>query len=166
MGAGKTVKQRFCSSRVGIWTIAITPLLLVGVWAQTARAQQEPQLRPSLDDYYNRTFYRNDPDFFANRSIFRTINLLVGPFPENEISADGRAVHRLYQETMRLQDSSDPDIRTADLPNPFNTSIATAPIVGPEAPIPPAPATPFQRQFAPSAAPAPAPVQRQPRGLW
>jgi hypothetical protein len=47
-------------------------------------------------------------------------------FPEKEALADAQAVEKLYREGMKAQ-SGGKVIRTADLPNPFTTSIRTTP---------------------------------------
>lgn len=88
----------------------------------------------TISETFNRAFFKNDPEFFQNRSIKRQIDFLLGPgslsrnsFPENEIRLDGRLIDILYQDTLNQQVDSSPLIRTQDLPNPYETSILTSP---------------------------------------
>lgn len=88
----------------------------------------------TLSETFNRAFFKNDPEFFRNRSPKRQIDLILGPgslirnsFPENEILRDAKLVDILYQDALEQQVSSDPIIRTPDLPNPYETSILQSP---------------------------------------
>lgn len=79
-----------------------------------------------LAEEFERVFFRNDRESFNNRSIPRQLDYIFGirdSFPENEMNRDAKAVHRLYVETFKQQVSSDPIIRTPDLPNPYCTSL-------------------------------------------
>ena len=81
----------------------------------------------TLNDLFDRTFFSNDKRAYENSSIVRQFNNLFGPFPENEMNKDAKALHRLYVEVMNQQVSSDPILRTPDLPNPYNTSLFQLP---------------------------------------
>lgn len=88
----------------------------------------------TISETFNRAFFKNDPEFFQNRSIKRQLDFLLGPgslsrdsFPENEIMRDGKLIDILYQDVLNQQANSDPLIRTRDLPNPYETSILTSP---------------------------------------
>lgn len=79
---------------------------------------------------FNRAFFKNDLDFYHNRSVGRQLDLILGQgslirnsFPENEIRRDAELVNKLYRDTLQQQVSSDPIIRTPDLPNPYETSL-------------------------------------------
>lgn len=142
--------------------------------AQTANQSSEPT-RP-LNDEFLRAFYANDGNFFQNRRLGRQIDFVLGvgtnflnSFTDNEITGDGRAVNRLYNEALRDQTLSDGIIRTPDQENPFDTSLlllpASAATLSTTSDIPPVPVVPFSPpppvQAAPQAAPS-APVP----ALW
>ncbi|HEY9644196.1 MAG TPA: hypothetical protein V6C57_27125, partial [Coleofasciculaceae cyanobacterium] len=120
-------------------------------------------------EQFESTFFTFNKNFYQNRRFARNVFWYFGPFPENQISGDGRVLHRLYTETLRQQTTSDPTIRTADLPTPFSSSLQTDPIYTPES-VPPAPFAPSFRQ--PSTAPAaseprePAAPERPIPALW
>jgi hypothetical protein len=64
---------------------------------------------------------------YRNTGIDRQATLLFGlSFPDKEALSDAQAVEKLYREGMKAQ-SGGTVIRTADLPNPFTTSIRTTP---------------------------------------
>jgi hypothetical protein len=103
------------------------------VIAQPALSIQ-PRANETIAEKFNQAFFSNDPDFFRNRSLGRQLNFLFGAgslirnsFPENEIARDAAQVHNLYRTTLEQQVSSDPVIRTPDLPNPYGTSILSSP---------------------------------------
>jgi hypothetical protein len=133
--------------------------------AQTEIAQNEdiprrrraPEVRPlpTIPEAFNRAFYRNDGNFFDNRGILQGFRLIFGvpSYVENAISEDGRAVNRLYREVLEQQVSSDPVLRTPDLPNPYTGSVLTTPLVISEDPI--APIQPFPAIRRRPAEPAP-----------
>jgi hypothetical protein len=123
--------------------IALATVTLVAPAAQAQRAAE-----PNLDNRYdsnsstrspervetieittipqafNDAFFSHDADFMTNRGIGRQFAWLLGfGFPELEINQDTRAVNDLYNEVLFRQNHSDPYMRTADLPNPFNTSL-------------------------------------------
>ncbi len=98
--------------------------------APNGLATIEETLYPTVEEVFNRAFFENDPEFFRNRSLGRQLNLIFGPdFPENEIIQDTRLVHILYQDVLEQQASSDPIIRTPDLPNPYESTILVSPRV-------------------------------------
>ncbi len=100
--------------------------------AQTASPYQFSQYE-TLADRFEQVFYINDKDMFENRSFLRQLDFLIGigslntSFVENEINADTKAVTILYKDALLQQGSSDPVVRTRDLPNPYDTSILQSP---------------------------------------
>jgi hypothetical protein len=138
---------------------------------QTATPEAQPTSEDviTVRDAFRRAYYRNDENFFFNRGFVGQLNWIFGPYIENEITRDGRAVDRLYEELLEQQVASDPTIRTPDLENPFDTSYLLLPTTAvgqttgqelvPEAPLPaaplvaPAPAAPEPE---PEASPVPA----------
>lgn len=128
------------SSAIGILILSAVS----GIFATVPKVAANPSnVLPSrfetIPEVFENTFFRNDRDAFTNRSIWRQLNYLIGPFPENEINRDAKAVHNLYVEVLEQQLSSDPILRTPDLPNPYNSSLlqlssfnVNRPVVGTE----------------------------------
>jgi hypothetical protein len=158
-------------------TVSSVATLWVGSLITSATAQEAPQTsnnrranQQTLSDRFEDTFFTFDQTFYQNRRFPRNAFWLFGSFPENAISGDGRVIHKLYTEALRQQTSSDPTIRTADLPTPFSSSLQTDPIYTPEA-VPAAPFSPSFRQQ-PTAAPTAvetepvAPPERPIPALW
>lgn len=70
------------------------------------------------------TFFGRDPKFTDNQHLGRRLGWIFGiGFPDNEIVSDVRNTNELYRELLKQQESSDPVLRTNDLPNPFNSSL-------------------------------------------
>lgn len=126
-------------------------------------------LPPTIPQRFNQAFYSHTGNYFDNRGIWQGFRLIFGipNYVENSISQDGRAVNRLYKEVLEQQLTSDPILRTPDLPNPYTGSVLTTPLVITEEPI--SPLEPFPSIRRPSVVePAPAapgdagtPSQRQ-----
>lgn len=102
--------------------------------ATAAKAQTTPRYVPvrleTLPDTFNRTFYEESGDIFRNSSIERQIGLIIGPglpgkagFPDLQIERDAKRINILYRDALEQQVSSDPIIRTPDLPNPYSTTL-------------------------------------------
>lgn len=96
--------------------------------AQTESGYQTP------NEVFEEAFYENYPNFYKNDGLFREIDWLLGSgslfknsFPENEIERDAELLNIVYQDVLKQQTTSDPYIRTPDLPNPYNTSLLASP---------------------------------------
>lgn len=113
---------------LGALTLATTSTLIA--IAATAQEQPTAVFRPRevIPDAADKAFYGSN-DTFPNQNFRRSAESLVGigGFPENSIGRDGEKIHRIYRDLLSQQVSSDPLIRTADLPNPYNTSVLTQP---------------------------------------
>lgn len=133
---------------------------------------------PTIPEEFNDAFYSHVGNYFHTWGILPSLRLIFGipSYVENGIAQDGRAVNRLYKEVMTQQTSSDPVLRSPDLPNPYTGSILTTPLVITEEPIAPVPPFPGVRrpryaEPAPAAAPSRPQQQGQQReravpGLW
>lgn len=116
--------------------LAIFTTVCVGsaATAQPAPNNQSPQ-NGTLSDRFEQVFFANDRDFSANRSFLRQLDFIIGigspntGFVENEINADTKAITALYKDALLQQGSSDPIVRTRDLPNPYDTSILQYPLI-------------------------------------
>jgi len=133
--------------RFSLMAIA-APLVLIGsanvAHAQPA-AQPSAEAVPTIPQAFEDAYFRNGQDFYHNHQVPRNLTWFLGPFPENEIADDGKAVNRLYVDALAQQASNDPLIRTPDAENPYQSSLLTGPIVPAEEPIPPAFSSPFSR---------------------
>lgn len=96
----------------------------------------------TLSKTFNRAFFKNDPEFFRNRSIKRQIDLILGigslkrnSFPETKILQDANLIDIVYQDSLEQQAARDLVIRTPDLPNPYGTSILLSPRVNVNSPV-------------------------------
>lgn len=120
---------------MGVLGLTISSVAAVGaIISQAAPSNAEPSEQITVQEAFERTFYSNDKPFFQNRGIGRQIDFFLGQgslyrnsFIENEMNRDGREVHNLYVDVLNQQVSSDPIIRTPDLPNPYNSSILSFP---------------------------------------
>lgn len=135
--------------------------------SSAATAQdRSPVFRPreTVPEAVNRAYYGSFGDF-SDRNPLRPIGVILGTpfgFPENQTSRDAERLNRLYKDLLNQQVSSDPLIRTADLPNPYNLSVLTLPtannrVMGSEfsieQPFPITPAVPMQPTTAPRTLP-------------
>lgn len=165
--------------RLGLFTAIASSLVLVSGIAESVTAQENPRQnsaeqaaqeaanQPTIPDELDDTFFTFDENFYQNHRFPRNAFWLFGSYPENEIAGDGRVVNKLYNQLIRQQGTSDPTIRTADLPNPFSSSLQTDEIYTEEA-VPPAPISPSFRQqsVAPTSVEA-APTREAPvPALW
>lgn len=130
--------------RSKLWVSLTTFLLASVVLTNAALAQNaddesrqtEVNERPAVWQAFENAFYQRSGNFFQNRDIPGNVTWITGPFPENNIAGDGRAVHRVYRDAMTQQALSDPIIRTADVTNPFDTSLLLLPATQPTSSAP------------------------------
>jgi hypothetical protein len=87
-----------------------------------------------VSEAFERVFFTNSGNFYRDQSLNRQIDFFLGKgsllrnsFPENEIARDARRTRILYNDALRQQVSSDPLIRTPDLPTPYGTSLLVNP---------------------------------------
>jgi hypothetical protein len=142
----------------------VTLTALSNVFSQRVLADQGAtnQLLNSVtvQEAFDRAYFKHDPDFFRNIDLDRQIKLFLNIRPpENEITADAERVDKLYKDVLRQQASNDPYLRVQDLPNPYCQSLqGQGSLCGavPENPVPaafePPPASPV---MAPPPAPRP-----------
>jgi hypothetical protein len=86
---------------------------------------------------FMRAASRTSGDVFKNKSLLGQMSTYLGVsfpwpnsingFPETLMTNDARLVNKLYRDGMLRQTNSGPIIRTADLINPYSTSILTQP---------------------------------------
>lgn len=109
-------------------------LLASAAMAEPDSSSYEPIRLVPLDEAFNRAFFKDSGTFYHNRSLQRQFEYMFGPgvpgragFPDLEIERDAERVNKLYTYGLDQQVSSDPVLRTPDLPNPFNTSLRQLP---------------------------------------
>lgn len=91
-------------------------------------------IEESVPKAIERAFFDHSTDSFRSWQITEQFNDMYGwysfpegSYPENQIAFDAEVVDILYGDILRIQTSSDPILRTRDLPNPFNTSLEREP---------------------------------------
>lgn len=124
------------------------PIVFIGS-ANTANAQPtatpSAEAVPTIPQAFENAYFRHSGNFYRSRQVPQNLTWIVGPFPENEIAGDGRAINNLYRDALAQQTSDGPLIRTLDAENPYQSSLLTAPIVPDEEPIPAAFSSPYSR---------------------
>ncbi len=119
---------------------------IIGAIASTVFAtavKAEPMFKDYPTTYqpfaeeFMRAASRTSGDVFKNKSLLGQMSTYLGVsfpwpnsingFPETLMTNDARLVNQLYREAMLRQTNSSPIIRTADLINPYSTSILTQP---------------------------------------
>ena len=106
---------------IGLVALAIAA---AGCFTAPAQAEQTPE---TISDAITSALFNQSGDIYRNTGIDRQATFLFGlSYPEKEFLGDAQAVEKLYREGMKAQ-SGGKVIRTADLPNPFTSSIRTAP---------------------------------------
>ncbi len=103
-----------------IGLIALT-VATVGCFSTPAKAEQPPE---NIADAMNRAVFNQTGDIYRNAGIDRQFTQLVGiSYSDKEYLSDSQSIERIYNEGMRLQTAKEYPVRTADLPNPFNSSV-------------------------------------------
>ncbi len=108
---------------IGVLVLAATVAACFAAPAQADEASPE-----NISESITRAFFNQTGDIYRNRGIDRQATFLFGlSYPENEYTSDAAAVEKLYRQGMYQQGGSGKVVRTADLPNPFSSSIRTTP---------------------------------------
>ena len=78
----------------------------------------------------NQALFSHSGTFFDNTTMAGQLNNMFGwrsfpqgSYPENTIISDALLVNVIVVDYFRQLQSRDPDVRTSDLPSPFNTSL-------------------------------------------
>ncbi|OUC12345.1 MAG: hypothetical protein B0A82_23000 [Alkalinema sp. CACIAM 70d] len=109
-------------------TLGFLPMAAVQAQEPTAATVYRPD--ETIPDAMDREFFDHAKTYVNSRDFPTTQNFhtIFGPeFPENAIIKDAKSVHRIYRYLLELQTDQDPYLRTADLENPFNTSVQFLP---------------------------------------
>lgn len=115
--------------RINFNRLASILVIVVAATGFHPAAFAQPKANQTLGDAFNRTYFKNEPNFFQNRSFKEQLNWMFGinGFSDSDINRDAAQIHELWQTSLTQQTASDPVLRTRDLPNPYNTSILTSP---------------------------------------
>lgn len=119
---------------IGVFLLtAVAPSFHSAAIAQPSLGRRLRGSEP-INTTFERAFFKNDPEFFRNRSPLRQIDSIFGvgsllrnSFTENEIRRDAELVDIFYRDLLNQQVGSDPIIRTPDLQNPYSSSILLSP---------------------------------------
>ena len=105
-------------------------LLLTAVSSLFAlKARGETHQSKSLNDTFKEAYFEHTGNNFQNSSFVGVLNTIVGfkGFPENQISADGKLIDRVYEDALKQQSRAVSPIYTRDLTNPYSTSLQENP---------------------------------------
>ncbi|MGL6341352.1 MAG: hypothetical protein ACRC80_19690 [Waterburya sp.] len=102
----------------------LSKVLVIAAIASLFAIDVKAEMKP-LDEAFKDAYHKRGKDAFQQSNIFGQFNAMFGftGFPEQHIAADGKAVDRLYQETLAKQTSSGEYLATQDLKSPYETSL-------------------------------------------
>lgn len=110
-------------------TIGFLPISAAQAQEQSPPTVFRPQ--ETIPEAMERTYFSHGKSILNSRDfpgVYNFKDIFGFPdFPENAIIKDSKDIHRLYVNLLEQQTSQAPYLRTADLPNPFNTSVQTLP---------------------------------------
>lgn len=118
------MRLRF-KSLTGVLVLVVVATSFTSAAIAEPASSTQPSSNETISEAFNRAFFKNEPNFYRTRSFGNQIDLIFGlrSFPDQKYVRDAEAIERLYQDTLDQQTSSDPILRTPDLPNPYETSI-------------------------------------------
>lgn len=102
---------------------------IASLFATQARADTEPVGKVALDEIFKAAYFDNGENTIEQSGFLGQINTIVGipKFPEQDITADMKEVHRVYQLALERQTSMGEPLITRDLDNPYDTSLRELP---------------------------------------
>jgi len=106
----------------------LTKILVISTVASLFSIEAKAEMQP-LHEEFEEAYYTKGKNAFQQSSIFGQINTILGltGFPEQHISADGKAVDKVYSKGLEQQASSGEALVTRDLENPYDTSLRENP---------------------------------------
>lgn len=126
------MRLKYPNSILGLTLSSLAMATAIFLHAAPSSAQSRQPV--SIPDAFDDAFFESSKTYYQNRTLWRQIDLILGQgllyrssFPEVEIERDARRTEDLYRRVLYQQVSSDPIIRTPDLPNPFDTSLLQQP---------------------------------------
>ena len=106
----------------------LSKVLVVATFASLFSLPAQAEMMP-LHEAFKEAYFTKGKNAFKQSSIFGQFNTIFGftGYPEQHISADGKAVDQVYQEGMTQQAATGMRIVTRDLQNPYDTSLRENP---------------------------------------
>jgi len=106
----------------------LSKILVIATIASLFAIEAKAEMKP-LDEQFKSAYFTRGKNAFQQSNIFGQINTIFGftGFPEQHISADGKAVDKVYTQGLEQQASSGEALVTRDLENPYNTSLRENP---------------------------------------
>jgi hypothetical protein len=93
-----------------------------GCFTSSVHAEESPRITDAIAD----AMFKQSGDTYRNTGIDRQATLLFGlSYPDLEAVSDARSVDNIYRDLIRQR--GDTPLRTADLPNPFSSSLLSNP---------------------------------------
>ncbi len=93
-----------------------------------------PAATGGLDKLINKAYSQRSGDFFDQASASGQLNFLygwgdfpVGTFSENNVAKDGQFIKVIVEDYFKQLTQREPDIRSRDIENPFNSSLQQNP---------------------------------------
>ncbi|MGF1481239.1 MAG: hypothetical protein ACFB4I_17445 [Cyanophyceae cyanobacterium] len=95
----------------------------------TTSDHSQPIDSANVSTLFNHVFFTNTGNFYDAITIGSQLNTLLGfeSFPETQIAEDAELLNALLRTALTQQGRSGPLLRTADLDNPFDTSLHSEP---------------------------------------
>ena len=104
-------------------TLGFLALAIAAAGCFTSSAHAES---PRITDAITDAMFKQSGNTYRNTGIDRQATLLFGlSYPDLEAVSDARSVDNIYRDLIRQR--SDTPLRTADLPNPFSSSLLSNP---------------------------------------
>lgn len=87
----------------------------------------------SLAEVFEAAYFKNGENALKQSGFMGQINTIVGipKFPEQDIAADAKEVHKVYELGLERQTSTGERLITRDLDNPYTTSLREIPSYNP-----------------------------------
>lgn len=100
-----------------------------GLFALEAKAENPKVETISVVNTFENAYFEHTGTNFQNSSFVGQLNTILGfkGFPDNQVSADGKLVDKIYQEIMSGQSQIGSPLKTRDLNNPYTTSLQENP---------------------------------------
>lgn len=111
----------------------LSSILLVtavsGLFTLEAKAEETSPQSVSVVDTFENAYFENAGNSYKRSGILGQLNSLTGipGFPDRQVSADGKAVDKIYQNAMSNQSQAGTPMKTRDLGSPYTTSLQENP---------------------------------------
>ena len=94
-----------------------------------AKAENPTVETVSVVNTFKNAYFEHTGSNFQNSSFVGQLNTILGfkGFPDNQVSADGKSVDKIYQDVMSGQSQIGSPLKTRDLTNPYTTSLQENP---------------------------------------